>query len=265
MISFVLHCGIVPAHMHFVMFSDQHFEVFMCIVLFQWQPDSETPLVLAANRDEFYARPTEAARWRGTLFCGLDKQAGGTWIGVTRDGRFAAITNFRESLNPLPPQLLSRGNLPMAYLQGTQTPQQYARQVADRQAQYGPFNLLVGDKTQLWYVGNRGAAPQPVSAGLHGLSNALLDTPWPKVERGKQLLKNAIQQGASQEALLNVLTDKHQPADHELPKTGVPEWMEKMVAPIFIESAQYGTRCSTLLTLTQTGEPQISEHLWPRP
>lgn len=234
----------------------------MCIVLFQWQPDSDTPLILAANRDEFYARPTEAARWRGNIFCGIDKQAGGTWIGVTREGRFATVTNFRESLNPLPSHLLSRGSLPMAYLEGNQTPQAYAEQIAQRQDQYGPFNLLVGNRSSLWYVSNRGAKPQDVKPGIHGLSNALLDTPWPKIQRGKALLKQAIKAGATNEQLLSVVTDRHQPDDSELPSTGVPNWMEKMVAPIFIEAAQYGTRCSTLLTLQTNKAPSISEYCW---
>lgn len=235
----------------------------MCILLFQWQPDSELPLILAGNRDEFYARPTEAARWRDDIFCGRDLRAGGTWLGVTRSGRFAAVTNFREPIQETTSGARSRGELPWTFLNDEAiTPEDYATSVATRQSDYGPFNLLVGDRNSLWYVSNRGAAPQAVASGIHGLSNGLLDTPWPKVARGKQLLTHAIQQGASETDLLALLTDRHQPDASELPQTGVPDTLEKLVAPIFIESAQYGTRCSTLLWLPPFGEPRISEHRW---
>lgn len=234
----------------------------MCIVLFQWQPQSDTPLILAANRDEMYNRPAEAARWRGNIFCGIDKQAGGTWFGVTKEGRFAAVTNVRESLSALPEDLKSRGQLPLNYLNMATTPETYVQQIAGQQDDYGPFNLLVGDRESLWYVGNRGAAPQEVEPGLHGLSNALLDTPWPKIERGKALLRQAIEQGATSKGLLRVLQDRHQPQRVELPETGVPQSIEEIVAPIFIESPEYGTRCSTLLTLPKEGVPQVSEYIW---
>lgn len=234
----------------------------MCIVLFQWQPDSDTPLILAANRDEFYVRPTEAARWRGNIFCGIDLRAGGTWLGVTRAGRFAAVTNFREPIQEPAAGLRSRGSLPWDFLQSEMAPSDYCQQVAQQQDNFGPFNLLVGDRQTLCYVSNRGAAPQSVTPGVHGLSNGLLDTPWPKVLRGKGLLSDAIGKGASEDALLAILTDHHQPSDGELPQTGVPNALEKLVAPIFIESAQYGTRCSTLLWLTRAGEPRIHERRW---
>lgn len=234
----------------------------MCIVLFQWQPASDTPLILAANRDEFYARPAEAARWRGHIYCGIDKQAGGTWFGVTHNGRFAAVTNFRESLSAPEEHLKSRGQLPLNYLNRDITPQAYAEQIRREQDDYGPFNLLVGDTKSLWYVGNRGAEPQEVPPGLHGLSNALLNTPWPKIERGKALLKTAIQNGATRKQLLNVLQDRHQPPKAELPQTGVPQALEEIVAPIFIESPNYGTRCSSLLTIDKDGTPAVSEYTW---
>lgn len=234
----------------------------MCIVLFQWQPQSGTPLIMAANRDEFYKRPAEAARWRGNIFCGIDKEAGGTWFGVTKEGRFAAVTNFRESLSAQPKHLKSRGQLPFNYLNMETTPEAYVHQIAEQQEHYGPFNLLVGDRESLWYVGNRGADPQAVEPGLHGLSNALLDTPWPKINRGKALLSEAIAQGANDKDLLGVLQDRHQPQREELPETGVPQSIEEIVAPIFIESADYGTRCSTLLTLPKDGPPQVSEYNW---
>lgn len=234
----------------------------MCILLFQWQPKNITPLVLAANRDEFYARPTEAARWRGNTFCGLDLRAGGTWLGINREGRFAAVTNFREPIDAPLPGRRSRGELPLNYLEGTLSPSAYTQEVAASGDDFGPFNLLVGNRCELWYVSNRGASPQVVAPGIHGLSNGLLDTAWPKVERGKQLLAEAIGKGATPPDLLALLTDTHQPADARLPATGVDTHFERLLAPIFIASEQYGTRASTLLWLPQQGAPAIEEHRW---
>lgn len=234
----------------------------MCIILFQWQPDNTTPIILAANRDEFYQRPTAAAEWRGDIFCGLDLRAGGTWLGVSRSGRFAAVTNFREPALPTADNLNSRGDLPLDFLQGADSPEAYLNRVMKHQDDYGPFNLLVGDRQQLWYASNRGAEAQPVKPGIHGLSNGLLDTPWPKVERGKRLLKQAISAGASDADLIKVLTDQQQPDDQTLPNTGFSPDFERMLATIFIESPQYGTRCSTLLTLSTDDKLNVVEHIW---
>ena len=149
----------------------------MCIVLFDWRPGAATPLSVAANRDEFHARPTEAARWRGGVFCGLDIRAGGTWLGIHRDGRFAVITNFREPIAEPGGGERSRGLLPQAFLESRDSPEAFCAALADEQHHYAGFNLLVGDRRTLWYLSNRGAAPRPVDPGLHGLSNGLLDEP----------------------------------------------------------------------------------------
>lgn len=234
----------------------------MCIILFQWQPESATPLVLAANRDEFHARPTEAATWRDNVFCGQDKLAGGTWLGMTPEGRFAAVTNFREPIQDKTSGQRSRGELPWCYLQGELPPADYVQLVAQQQQEYGPFNLLVGNRQQLWYLGNRGEGPVEVAAGIHGLSNGLLDTPWPKVQRGKQSLELAIEAGSQEADLLAFLTDRQQPAEHELPETGVGKSLEQLVAPIFVQSPTYGTRCSSLLWLPANNAPLMVEHRW---
>ena len=234
----------------------------MCIVLFAWQHHDRYPLVVAANRDEFYHRPAEPARWRGDILCGLDLSAGGTWLGVTRDGRFAVVTNFREPLQDSSHGVLSRGALPMGFLEGTQSPEAYCRSIAGEQEQYGPFNLLVSDGASLWYVSNRGAEPQAVAPGIHGLSNGLLDTPWPKVERGKQKLEKALGENGHHEPLLELLQDDWTPDDHWLPETGVGIEMERLVAPIFIHSAQYGTRASTVVHLREDGPAKFFEQRW---
>ncbi len=234
----------------------------MCIVLFDWRPGAATPLSVAANRDEFHARPTEAARWRGGVFCGLDIRAGGTWLGIHRDGRFAVITNFREPIAEPGGGERSRGLLPQAFLESRDTPQTFCAALADEQHHYAGFNLLVGDRHTLWYLSNRGAAPRPVRPGLHGLSNGLLDEPWPKVARGKANLDRALGREAGLEGLLDVVNDRHQPADSELPDTGVSRELERLVAPVFIQSDQYGTRASSAVQLHQDGHIEMAEQNW---
>lgn len=240
----------------------------MCIVLLDWQPGSNTPLKVAANRDEFHARPAEAARWRGDIFCGLDLTAGGTWLGIHRNGRFAVVTNYREPITDRQPGERSRGLLPFAFLEGAQTPEQFSHTLAEEQHHYGAFNLLVGTVSadtshdSLWYLGNRGAAPQAVQPGIHGLSNGLLDDPWPKVERAKQNLADTTAAGGSLEQLLQVVNDHYQPSDSELPDTGVGMDLERLVAPVFIQSETYGTRASSAVILDRDLGPQMLEQVW---
>lgn len=234
----------------------------MCIVLFAWQHHSEFPLLVAANRDEFHRRPAEPARWRDDVFCGLDLTAGGTWLGITRDGRFAAVTNFREPVAAQERGPLSRGALPLDFLQSDLAPQAYAEQIAKRQADFGPFNLLVGDTGNLWYLSNRGAPPQPVPPGIHGLSNGLLNTPWPKVQRGKERLGALTATRPEPDQLLTLLQDEWRPDDAELPGTGVGLPLERLVAPIFIRSLEYGTRASTAVSLDAKGAVAAVEQSW---
>ena len=240
----------------------------MCIVLLDWQPESNTPLKVAANRDEFHARPAEAARWRGDIFCGLDLTAGGTWLGLRRNCRFAVVTNYREPITGRQRGERSRGLLPFAFLEGQQSPEQFSHTLAEEQHHYGAFNLLVGtvstDTTRdsLWYLGNRGAAPQAVQPGIHGLSNGLLDDPWPKVERAKQNLADAIAAGGNLQQLLQVVNDHYQPRDSELPDTGVGVELERLVAPVFIQSETYGTRASSAVILDREQGPQMLEQVW---
>ena len=240
----------------------------MCIVLFDWQPGSATPLRVAANRDEFHARPAEPARWRDGIFCGLDLTAGGTWLGIHRNGRFAGVTNYREPITDRQPGERSRGLLPFAFLKGEQTPEQFSHHLAKEQHHYGAFNLLVGtvnadpEQDSLWYLGNRGATPRAVRPGIHGLSNGLLDDPWPKVQRAKQRLANAITADCSTEQLMEVVNDHYQPPDSELPDTGVGIDLERLVAPVFIQSPTYGTRASSVVELHRDNGPIMLEQGW---
>lgn len=233
----------------------------MCIVLFDWQPDSATPLRMAANRDEFHARPAEKARWRGDIFCGLDLSAGGTWLGIHRNGRVAVVTNYREPIADRQTGERSRGLLPQAFLESDATPESFCRTLADEQQHYGAFNLLVGTPDSLWYLGNRGATPQAVAPGLHGLSNGLLDDPWPKVQRGKQRLAE-LNGNTDLTALLAVVNDRRQPGDDELPDTGVGLMLERLVAPVFIQSENYGTRASSAVVVERGAQPVMAEQGW---
>lgn len=224
--------------------------VCMCLITFAWQVDSDFPLVLAANRDEFYHRATVPARfWEDApmVLAGRDLQAGGTWMGVTREGRFAVLTNYREPGAPQGER--SRGLLVSQYLAGRLSPMAYAEAVAKESTAYSGFNLLVGTRDGLVAVSNRGVEPTQVAPGVHGLSNHLLNTPWPKVEKVKAGMKNSLCMDDVESALLDVMADATPALDAELPSTGVSREMEKMLSSPFIRSAHYGTRVSTILRM----------------
>ncbi|MBB4862929.1 uncharacterized protein with NRDE domain [Pseudomonas nitritireducens] len=232
----------------------------MCLIVFAWRPGHATPLIVAANRDEFYARPTlPLAAWEESpgVHAGRDLEAGGTWLGVAPDGRFAALTNVRDPDQPL--GKYSRGELVAAFLQGRQAPLEYLQQVARRAADYSGFNLLVGDRAQLCYFNPRVGPPVAVAPGVHGLSNAALDTPWPKLLKARGALEATLQQPDSS-ALLALLRDNQQPSDAELPETGVGLATERLLSSVFIASATYGTRASTALIVHADGRRELLEH-----
>jgi uncharacterized protein with NRDE domain len=222
----------------------------MCTLLIAWQADPSYPLILAANRDEFYERPTAtAARWHDAsgVFAGRDLVHGGTWLGVTVTGRIAALTNYREP-HHAKPERPSRGHLVSDFLEGDLGAAQYLAAVRGSGGDYDGYNILLGDLAQLYYYSNRSDRMMPLSPGIHGLSNHLLDTPWPKVVRGKQALAGLIGAGPpSSEGLFAILADRTKAPDAELPETGVGLELERLLSSIFIESARYGTRSSTVL------------------
>jgi uncharacterized protein with NRDE domain len=239
----------------------------MCLIILAWKVIPGMPLILAANRDEFYARPTvDAGWWSDTpqVFAGRDLQGGGTWLGTTRDGRFAALTNVRapsERRTEAP----TRGALVSDYLGGSMSPTDYVQQIQARAQDYNGFNLLVGDRDTLLWYSNRGEADarngQPLDYGVYGVSNALLDTPWPKLTRAKAQFASLLCQGAPEEAFFEMLTDATRANDCRLPDTGVGIERERMLSPIFIRSPDYGTRCSTVLRVPIAGEPVLTEHV----
>lgn len=231
----------------------------MCLIVFAWRPEAARPLIVAANRDEFHARPAQAlAAWEDApgVYAGRDLEAGGTWLGVGPQGRFAALTNIRDPRQALGPR--SRGELVAAFLKGELGVEAYLDQVASRSRQYSGFNLLVGDAAQLGYLHAREAAPRLLVPGVYGLSNAGLDTPWPKLVKARSGLA-ALLESAEPDQLLSLLADSEPAADSELPETGVGLATERLLSSVFIASQNYGTRASTVLIVDNQGRRRMVE------
>lgn len=239
----------------------------MCLILFAWKTHSQYPLVVASNRDEFYARPTTAIDyWEDypNILAGRDLKAKGTWMGVTKQRRFAALTNYRDGLEETLSNAPSRGDLVGDYLKSDQSPEEYIRAVATKGRQYNGFNLIVGDGTGLWYYANRGnIEPKKLEAGIYGLSNALLDTSWFKLERGKFLFEEQLQsQNLHPRPFLDMLSDTERPPDEQLPQTNIPIEWERRLSSMFIQSENYGTRASTFVAIDQVGQTTVCERLY---
>lgn len=234
----------------------------MCLILFSYNQHPDYHLILAANRDEFFDRPAKPLDfWKDnpSVLAGKDLVGGGTWLGITRSLRYAAITNFRDPLDHKK-KAPTRGGLVRNFLCGQLSPENYIQQIQHTGQQYNGFNLLVGEKDRLWYYSNRSSAALNVTSGFHGLSNHLLNTPWPKVIQGKAKLKPVFSRTEIDiQATFQVLGDRSCPPADQLPDTGVGQRWEKILAPIWIDSAIYGTRCSSLLTIKRSGEVMFAE------
>jgi uncharacterized protein with NRDE domain len=230
----------------------------MCLIIFAHHASRAYPLLVAANRDEFHRRATAPSRfWPSdpTLLAGRDQQLGGTWMGVTRDGKFAAVTNSRD------PQATreaprSRGELPLDYLRGKQDPSLYLQAISDRAQEYAGFNLLLGDGSSMWYYSNNPQPSEPgqnrpraLEPGIYGLSNAQLDTPWPKVVRGKTQLKEMLDDARPIDhgGLFGLVNNADLADSGALSALGMGTEMEQLLSAQFICSETYGTRSSTTL------------------
>lgn len=234
----------------------------MCLIIFSNEAHETYRIALAANRDEFYARKTAPLDFwtdKPEVLAGRDLEGGGTWMGVTKTGRIAAVTNYREPWSRLK-QALSRGALTADFLTGSASPEQYLQTVERDATKYNGFNLLVGDGTGLFHYSNKGGDIQKIEPGVHGLSNRLLDTPWPKVETGKARLKSLLRGGEIDLGdIFAFLEDEKRPPDRMLPDTGVgPEW-ERFLSPLFISGETYGTRSSSALLIKWSGEIVFAE------
>jgi uncharacterized protein with NRDE domain len=242
----------------------------MCLIVFDWRPDAAgAPLfTLAANRDEFFRRAAEPMHWWAEapgLLAGRDLTGGGTWLGMTRDGRFAALTNYRAP-HEMRADAPTRGTLVSNWLSGEMsgepsaqlTPLDYLRQVAQDGDIYNGFNLLVGDWTRrelAWYCNRSPAAPTLLAAGTHGISNAVLDTAWPKLTKKRAELAALLEDDplVPLERLIDMMRDTRVARDDELPSTGIPLERERVLSAAFIESPEYGTRGTTALRVMANG------------
>jgi uncharacterized protein with NRDE domain len=238
----------------------------MCLILLAHRTHPRYRLVLAANRDEFYQRPARPMAWwkdEPDILAGRDLEAGGTWLGVSRRGRLAALTNIREPQHHLG-EAPSRGGLVTAFVSGTLSPKAFLEKLADHGCTYNGYNLICADPAHLFCGSNRQEVPEEIPPGIHGLSNRHLNTPWPKLERGKSLLAALLKREdpVSAEALLEMLTDRSRPADELLPDTGVGIERERMLSPMFITSETYGTRCSTAILWEREGAVEVVERSW---
>ncbi|MFL9898391.1 NRDE family protein [Paraburkholderia fungorum] len=244
----------------------------MCLIVFDWRPAAvDGPIfTLAANRDEFFRRTAEPISWwhdTPTVLAGRDLVGGGTWLGMSRDGRFAALTNYRAP-HEMRADAPTRGTLVSDWLSGTtngsvngthETPLDYLQHVARTGDIYNGFNLLVGDWTRrelAWYCNRSNAAPMLLAPGTHGISNAVLDTAWPKLvnkraELGATLTRDAM---PPLERLIDLMRDPRLARDDELPSTGIPLERERVLSAAFIETPEYGTRGTTALRVVSHGE-----------
>jgi uncharacterized protein with NRDE domain len=233
----------------------------MCLILFAYRVDPRAPLIVAANRDEYFARPAApAALWTDepTVLAGRDLSAGGTWLGVSTAGRFAALTNFR---NPATHRrdAPSRGALVKAFLTGRMSARSYVHGLAREAKPYNGFCLLAGDGDHLFFYSNRAEAPLEVEPGVHGLANHLLDTPWPKVVKGRAGLETLTGSPFSIDDHLALLDDAVPADERDVPQAGIDAERERRLSSLRILSADYGTRCSTVVRITSAGTIDFAE------
>ncbi|WP_283189356.1 NRDE family protein [Pseudomonas sp. PMCC200344] len=231
----------------------------MCLIVFAWRPGHTQPLIVAANRDEFYARPSlPLAQWPEAphVHAGRDLEAGGTWLGVGANGRFAALTNIRDPHQP--PARKSRGELVARFLSGDMPIDDYLSDVVARSLEYSGFNLLIGNANELWHFNARETEAVMLPPGVYGLSNAGLDTPWPKLLKARAALEEVLENPQPQ-ALLALLNDPQTATFAELPDTGVGLATETLLSSVFIASPTYGTRASTALIVQADGTRHMVE------
>ena len=238
----------------------------MCLIVLAWQASPKTRLAVAANRDEFFARRAAPAAWWADapdVLAGCDLEGGGTWLGVTRTGRFAALTNFRDAAVPKKGGAPSRGALTADFLRGDGSAAAYLAAIKGGAGRYHGFNLLVSDGAELWSFSNMEGDPERLGPGLWGLSNHLLETPWPKVTTARSRLDQALATAHDAESLerrlLSLLEDRTIAPDGSLPATGLsPEW-ERSLSAAFVELPGYGTRASTALVVEANGMARFAE------
>jgi len=244
----------------------------MCLIVFAWRVIPGVPVIAAANRDEFYDRPAApAAPWpeNPNVIAGRDLEHGGSWMGVTREGpkgpKFAALTNIRAP-GDLKPDAPSRGALVADFLKNSLSAPDYLDQIRERGNVYNGYNLVLGDASALYWYSNRAGDDarngQPLEAGrIYGISNVLLDAPWPKVTRTKAQFASLLCQGAPEDAYFEMLADTTRAPDMRLPATGVPLDLERVLSAVCIETPGYGTRTSTVVKLYEHAPAELHERV----
>jgi uncharacterized protein with NRDE domain len=233
----------------------------MCLLVFAWNAARAHRLVLAGNRDEFHARPTSAMDWWPTprILAGRDLQSGGTWLAADDSGRFAVVTNYRSPLAPTP-GAPSRGELIPAFFAQNASPLDWLHRLRTHGERYAGFSLLLGTGDEIAYWSNRSDdPPRALEPGVYGLSNGLLDTPWPKLVRTRDRFRSLLTGAPTLDSLLDLMCDPTVAEDHELPDTGLGLERERFLSSPFIVGPAYGTRCSTALTIDDSRRMQAAE------
>lgn len=232
----------------------------MCLVAISWQNHPEFPLLISANRDEFFERPTAAMhQWESGIYGGKDLRSGGTWLGFHPNGRWSLITNYRDFTQVRKAEI-SRGKLVQDFVEGQSDPEEYLREIRSEMNRYDGFNLLVSDGNKLFYLSNFGEKIEEIAPGIHGLSNGLINDPWPKIKLAKTQLEQIIQDDISEEILLEILKSTEKHPIESLPKTGVPSEMEiGLSAQLIRLGDNYGTVSSTAVLQHKSGLTRLKE------
>lgn len=236
----------------------------MCLLVVAWKSHPRYRLVVAANRDEFHDRPAAPLGWwndDARVLAGRDLQAGGTWLGVSRSGRFGAVTNFRELERAPAPDAPSRGRLVPDFLATEVPPEDFVGATAGAADRYAGFNLLLSSPGSLHYLSNRVAEPaRALSPGIYGLSNHWLDSPWPKLMRARARFAEVIESGdAEAAAFFDLLADRDPAPGEAMPSTGLPPDLERALSSPFVRHERYGTRCSTVVLVGHDGRTTVAE------
>jgi len=236
----------------------------MCLILIAWRVHPDYPCVVAANRDEFHERPAAPAAWwsdKPHLLAGRDLRAGGTWLGMTRTGRFAALTNYRDG-GARRADGPSRGALVTTILESSSPVADGLEYLRNVGSAYSGFNLIFSDGKELGVYESMPEQGRILGPGVYGLSNHLLDTPWPKVQNAKSELIAALADAADEKSLLALLRDDRPAPDDQLPRTGVSQDWERLLSSAFVRAADYGTRCSTIVRIGRDGQAFFDEWTW---
>ena len=237
----------------------------MCLIFLSIHHHPTYKLIVAANRDEFYNRQTSPADfWQDypEILGGRDLEAHGTWMAMTKTGRIGMVTNYRDPHN-ISPMAPSRGQLVTDYLMGETDPHLYLKQVEKVGKTYNGFNLIAGKGSDLYYYSNYSGSPEKIEQGIHGLSNHLMDTPWPKVARGKGKWKSLLSQSTLKSSeVFDFLMDEHRASDELLPETGIGLERERALSSMFIKTPGYGTRCSTVILVDHNNQVEFTERAY---